>query len=43
METTKEKKISKIGMWMRSKHEPVVDFSIMSEKQIKSMYRAILK
>jgi hypothetical protein len=40
---TKEKKLSKIGEWMRSQHEPVVDFSVMSEKQIKSMYRAILK
>ena len=42
---TKEakKKLSKIGEWMRANHEPIVDFSVMTEKEIKSMYRAILR
>ena len=44
METKEVKKrLSKIGEWMRSNHEPVVDFSVMTEKEIKSMYRAILR
>lgn len=43
METKEVKKLSKIGEWMRSDHEPVVDFSVMTEKEIKSMYRAILR
>lgn len=44
METKEvKKKLSKIGEWMQSSHEPVVDFSVMTEKEIKSMYRAILK
>ena len=38
-----EKKLSKAGEWMRSNHEPVVDFSVMTEKEIKSMYRAIMR
>lgn len=38
-----KKKLSKIGEWMRSNHEPLVDFSVMSEKEIESMYRAILR
>lgn len=42
---TKEvkKKLSKIGEWMKSSHEPVVDFSVMTEKEINSMYKAILR
>lgn len=44
METKEVKKrLSKIGEWMRSNHEPVVDFSVMTESEIKSMYRAILR
>ncbi len=38
-----KKKLSKVGEWMRSSHEPVVDFSVMTEKEISSMYRAILR
>ncbi len=42
---TKEvkKKLSKIGEWMKSSHEPVVDFSVMTEEEINSMYKAILR
>lgn len=44
METTnKIKSETKIIQWLMSKHEPVVDTSVMTERQIKSMYRAILK
>ncbi len=44
METKEvKKKLSKIGEWMKSNHEPVVDFSVMTEKEINSMYRAILR
>ena len=44
METKNLKgKLSKIGEWVRSNHEPVVDFSAMTEKEIRSMYRAILR
>ncbi len=43
MSENTKKRISKAGEWMRSNHEPVVDFSVMTEKQIDSMYRAILR
>lgn len=41
MEETKKR--SKIWEWLNSEHEPTVDVSAMSEREIKSMYRAILK
>ena len=34
---------TKIMQWLTSKHEPVVDTSAMTEREIKSMYRAILR
>lgn len=37
------KKYSKIWEWLNSEHEPTVDISTMSEREIKAMYRAILK
>lgn len=43
MDGSAKAKISKAGEWMRSEHEPVVDFSVMTEKQILSMYRAVLR
>lgn len=39
----KAKNETKIMQWLTSKHEPVVDLSSMTESEIKSMYRAILR
>ncbi len=40
---SKVKSETKIMQWLTSKHEPVVDLSSMTEREIRSMYRAILK
>lgn len=37
------RRYSKIWEWLNSKHEPTVDLSKMSEREIKAMYRAILR
>lgn len=39
---TKEKKLSKIGEWMRSQHEPFIDLSVLTvEQQSLFMKRAL--
>lgn len=43
MDIREIKSETKIMQWLTSKHEPVVDLSSMTESEIKSMYRAILR
>lgn len=39
----KKKRLSRIGEWLRSDRKPLMDLSVLSDKEQKQMMRLILK